>query len=331
MSLQGSTVLVTGATGFLGGHIVQRLAAEGAQVRALARRPGRDRYIHDLPGVEIVMGDITDAGRLQEVTQGCDYVFHAAAALGGPLHHQRRVNVEGTRGLMLAAAAAGVRRVVHISTVAVYGYRVCGDIHEDHPQQPGRVAYNLSKSETETVVRETAAQHNLSYSIMRPGMIYGPRSNAWTVTLFKMARRRPVFWVGSGKQGHAHPIYIGDVVDLALLLATHPAADGQAFNCTPDPAPTWRQFIGAYSRLAAHERWLGLPVILARLLALPADLLLTLRGQPQDLPQMVGYITSPMTYPTEKARTLLGWQPQITLEEGIARCAPYLREKGLLR
>lgn len=330
MQFEGMTALVTGATGFLGGALAQRLAAEGAQVRALARREGRDSHLRAVPGIETVMGDILDEDRMRKVTQGSDYVFHSAAALGGPLDHQRRVNVGGTRSVAQAAAAAGVRRMVHVSSIAVYGYSYRGDITEDMPQRPGRPAYNISKAEAEAALRQIGAETGLSYSIIRPGMIYGPRSGAWTAQMFRLARNRPTVWLGDGS-GSTYPIFVDDVVDLALRLATHPAADGEAFHCAPDPSPTWRDFLGGYSRLAGHESWLGVPVLLVRALAPFIELGLTLRGTPQDLALLVKYATSHRSFRMDKARDPLGWQPQVDLQTGIARCAPYLREIGLLK
>lgn len=324
------TVLVTGATGFLGGDIAVRLAEQGAQVRALARRPNRDRYIKDRPGIEIVSGDITDTQRMREVCEGCDYVFHAAAAIAGGLAYQQRVNVEGTRSVTQAAAHARVRRFIHISSIAVYGYGYTSDVTEDSPQKPRRVPYNVTKSQAETVLREVCRQHDLAYSIIRPGMIYGPRSSGWTTTMFKLARRKPTWFLGDGS-GYSHPIHIDDVLELTLLLATHPAAENEAFHCTPDPAPTWREFLGSYSQLVGHDRWLAIPIWLARVLALPAELVLTLRGEPQELQQMISFLMGHKVYKMDKARKLLGWEAKIDLQTGIQSCVPYLREKGLLK
>src|SRR5262249_29702464 len=115
-----------------------------------------------------------------------------------------------------------------------------------------------------------------------------------------------------------------------VTLATHPRAANEAFNCTPDPSSTWREYLTAYSRLAGHDRWLSIPVPLVKLLAPLIEGVLILRGEPQDIPKLIPYITGHITYSMQKARDLIGWQPKIPLEEGIRRCAPFLREKGLL-
>ncbi|MEZ4666775.1 MAG: NAD(P)-dependent oxidoreductase [Anaerolineae bacterium] len=328
-SLTNKTVLVTGASGFLGGALAQRLAADGVRVRALVRRPERANLLRQSPTIEIVQGDITDLERMKQVSDGCSHVFHVAAALGGPYNVQYPANVEGTRNIMLAAAQAHVERVVHVSSIAVYGYKYRGLVSEDTPHRPGAVPYNRTKTEAETVVREIGKSHNQPYSIIRPGMIYGPRSSAWTATMFKVARRRPTLFPGDGS-GSAFPIYVNDVIDLIAVLARHPAAEGEAFNCAPDPAPTWRAFIGSYSHLAGHGRWLALPVWPIKLAAPLAELLLKLRGVPQDVPDIIAFGQANVTYSMAKARALLDWQPRVSLTEGIQRCAPWLREQGLL-
>lgn len=325
--LSGKTVLVTGATGFLGGTLARRLAADGVQVKALARRPHRDRRIAGVDNIEIVMGDVTDIRQMMEVTEGCEVVFHCAAVAGGSVATQRRVNVEGTRHIMLAAENAAVKRVVHVSTIAIYGYPAAGDIDEKFVPLPTRVPYNLTKREGEQALVNTAKK--VAWSMIRPGMIYGAYSAMWTRNLFNLAKRQPTPFVGDGR-GHAHPIYVDDVVDMMIVLAAHPRAVGEAFNCTPDPAPTWREFLGAYSRLAGHDRWLSLPVPLLKLIAPLAELALTLRGEPQDIPQMLRYITAPVTYKMQKAHDFLNWQPKVTLKDGIQRCELYLRERGLI-
>lgn len=329
MTLFGKTVLVTGATGFLGGALARRLTGDGALVRALARHPERDRSLQELEGVEIVQGDVTDANRMREVIQGCEFVFHAAGVSDGSLEAQRRVNVGGTRNVVQAAAEAGVERVVHTSTAGAYGFARRGEISEELPLEPGHAAYGISKAEAEAVVRKVAREQGLDYSIIRPGMIYGPGSRVWTEAMFRIARRKPTVFVGDGS-GSIPAIYINDVVDLMTVLAVHPAAARETFNCTPDPSPTWREFLGAYAALAGHDRWLAIPIsplgIAARLVAAfaPSD------SRFKDLPQVIEFFTSYCRYRMDKARGLLGWQPKVGLSDGIESCAPYLREKGLL-
>lgn len=315
-------VFVTGATGFLGGALTRRLSADGVRVRALVRAPTKAGRVRDLPGVEVVQGDLLKAEALTDALRGCDVLYSVGAALSGTLNEQRRVNVEGVRRLHAAAQAAGVRRVVHVSTLAIYGYSHRGVVTETTPHAPNREAYSTSKWEGEAAVRAG----DVAYSIIRPGAIYGPHSGFWTRTAFNVARRRPTVWIGDGS-GSVPAIYVDDVLDMLLMLAEHPKAAGEAFNCVYSPSPTWRAFLGAYARMAGHESWLGIPPLLVRPLAALAGLLPPLR----IAPLMLDYIASTRTYSMEKARDLLGWQPRVGLAEGMAKTEAWLREKGLVR
>ena len=329
-TLSGKTVFVTGATGFLGSHLVKRLSDEDANVIALARRPNRDRYIGDLPNVKIVMGDVTYSARMQElITHEVDIVFHVAAALSGKLAYQRKVSVEGTHHVAQASADANVSRIVHVSSIAIYGFPLPLDVSEDTTPVSTNVPYNLAKREAETVLQEVVQASSLEYSIIRPAMIYGPRCQMWTRNLFRLARRNPTWFIGDGS-GHSHPIHVDDVVDLTLTLATHPNAKNQAFNCAPDPAPIWQELMGHYSQLAGHQNWRTIPISLVKPFAHLANLLSRLSGEPQDVPKMLEFLMSSTTFRMDKARQLLNWQPQVDLESGVQSCIPYLQEKGLL-
>ncbi len=329
MTLAGQTVLVTGATGFLGGALVRRLLAEGAQVHALVRSPEKAALLR-AARIGVVQGDLSDTDKVNlcQAVEGCAYVFHAAASFGN-LASQTAVNVEGSRALASASAVAGVKRFIFVSTTLYYGYPAGGLIHEDSLPIHHHTPYIQTKQAAEAAIRRAAAETGLSFAISRPGMIYGAGSAHWTRTLFRVARMRPTPFIGDGR-GSAFPIHVDDVVDHLIALALHPDAAGEAFNCTPDPSPTWREFIRLYARLAGHDRWLALPYPLFRAGAAliapfaPPNTLL------RDLRAIVPIFRVQTTYSMEKSRRVLGWQPRISLEAGVADCAPWLREIGLL-
>lgn len=325
----GETVAVTGATGFLGGALTRRLAAEGVAVRALVRNAQKADTLREMPGVQLVMGDLQEKEALQRLTEGCSVVFHAAAALGGPLAHQERSNVEGTQRLAHAAAQAGVKRMVYVSSIAVYGYGLTGIITEETPPNPGHVPYNVTKLRGEYATREVSERYGMDYAIIRPGMIYGPGSRAWTRTLFRVARRRPIFFPGDGS-GTTYPIHVDDVVDLMVVVGEHPEAGGEVFHCAPDPSPTWRDWLLGYARLAGHAQWLGLPVRPIRAAAPLIEAALRARGEPQDFPDLARFVTTQRTYSMRKAAERLGWTAKIDLASGLQSCVPWLREQGLL-
>ena len=330
-NLSGQTVLVTGGTGFLGQALVRRLSAQtdAREIRVLVRSLQRAERIQDLPCVNIIKGDLTEPDTLPAAVQGTDILFHSGAALGGNLALQMAVNEGGTRALATAAADAGVERFVHVSTISLYGYGNRQDVTEETPPKPGRDPYPISKLAAENALKAVAAERHLPYTIIRPGMIYGPYSGMWTGQMFKVARRRPTIFIGDGS-GSTYPIHVEDLIDLLLIAAVHPNALGETFNCTPDPSPTWREYLGGFARLAGHQTWLGVPPGLlwpfVQLIGRFAPASSPMTDLRELLPFSQGYIT----YKTDKARRLLGWTPKITLEQGIAGTSDWLRERGLL-
>ena len=325
------TILITGASGFVGGALALRLADQGAQVRALVRTPAKAAFLQGHPGLEIVQGDFTDAPRLREIARGCETVYHIGAALSGNLETQQRGNILGTQVVAEAAAAAGVKRMLYMSTLGVYGYgaNLPAEVSEEQPLTPAPDPYSLTKAQAEDALRQAATSSGLSYTIIRPGAIYGPRSKGWTSRAMQIARRRPMLFVGSG-QGSLPLIFIGDLLELCQVAAAHPAAEAQAFNAVMDPPPTIRQCLEQHARLVGGRRWVGLPLApavgLARLLAAFASQDSLLRSVPDILAGMRIYTR----YSTAKARRLLGWQATTSLEEGVQKSIPWLKEVGLL-
>jgi nucleoside-diphosphate-sugar epimerase len=219
--------------------------------------------------------------------------------------------------------------MVHVSTISVYGYSQSGDVTEATAHNPGQDPYNITKAEAENELREIASANHMPYSIIRPGMIYGPHSGMWTGKLFRLAKLRPTPFIGRG-DGNTFPIFVDDVVDLIVLLAQHPDAVGEAFNCAPDPAPTWREFLGAYSKLAGHQSWLGFPPALVSPFVSLIGTLARPQTQLKELPNLLRMAMAHITFRMTKARDVLGWEPRVDLQTGIERCAPWLRDKGWL-
>jgi len=330
MDFSTATVLVTGATGFLGSVLTRRLVQEGARVQALTRSPHRAAGLQNLPNVRVVRGDVTDPASLGEAMAGVTLVFHAAVNYTDAAA-QRAVNVDGTRHVARAAADAGAQRLIHASSVVVYGYETVGDIFESSPLVRSAIdPYNQTKLDAEQAVREVATARGLSYSIIRPSPIYGAGSEMWTKRLFKLARLRPMPFPGYGV-GSAHPIYVDDVADMMLTMAAHPAADGEAFNCAPDPAVTWRAWMSEYMRLAGNRWWLAVPPSLL-LGVVPLLCRVAPEGAiPKDASALLSRLSRRYRFRMDKARTLLSWQPSTSLRAGVEQCAPWLREQGLLR
>ena len=270
MELTGKQVAVTGATGFLGRYIVEVLLARGARVIGVVRNPDR---VPDLArrGVELRRADLAERDQLVKGFSGADAVVSNAAlfavrkmvGLGNAVweeHH--RTNIQGTRNVFEAMQAAGVTRVVHVSSVAVYGRRLHTRIDEDQPQlseQTRRTpfnAYQLSKALSERLAWRLAAEHGLQLTAVRPCGIYGAFDPNF-MPVFKRLLGLPVtiFPV----MLHLPLVYAGDVAEAIALSLERDVAIGKAYNVTGDDYPI-SEFVRAWTLAGGTTPWLTIPL-----------------------------------------------------------------------
>lgn len=327
MTLAVVPVLITGATGFIGSYLTERLLSSGTPVRILARSPEKAAPLAAL-GAEVVYGDLTKPETLGPACAGCGVVYHCAAWLGSPYHEgiAWQVNVAGTAALVSAAIAARVERFVHLSSLAVYGPVRSGVVTEDSPLWQGVELYGDSKISGERVLRQ-AAGHGLSAVILRPGMVHGPRSRGWTLWFVERIRKGYPVVVARGV-GLCRPVFIENLVDAMVLAATRPVA-GHAFTIVDADIP-WRDFLAFYSRMLDRPAR-SVPRAAAYALAAAADLRAFFADTaPRIRPVAVGYAVSQARYSTGKARRLLGWSPKIPLDEAMRITEQWLRWQGHL-
>lgn len=322
--LRDTPVLVTGASGFIGGRLASVLAGEhGARVTGVGRT-FRDDSLADL-GIRTEICDLGDTDRLQRLMAGQEVVFHLAAWL--PRRNEdagaaEAINVTATEALVGAAAAAGCRRVVMVSSVAAYGLPPDDVITEDTPlDTTQRDPYGRTKALGEHAARRAADESGVELAVVRPGMVYGPGSAGWTVGMYRLVKKGVPVLFGTG--GHAYPVYVDDVVDMLVRCGCRPQAAGEAFTCV-DHSIGWPEFFGYYARMA-HRPARKVPVPVARLIALAAESL------PLDIPltrdQLRQYLRN-LEFPTDKAARELDWHVQVPLAEGMARSEQWLRDTG---
>jgi nucleoside-diphosphate-sugar epimerase len=251
--LAGRRVLVTGAGGFIGGRLADRLVREcGAAVRAQVRSVAGALRLARFP-LEIVRGDVTDRGFLAAAVAGCDAVFHCAYGTRGGRWERGLVNREGTRRLLAAAARAGVGRAVHLSTLMVYGLTADGDLTEEAPRRRSGEVYADSKIAAERIALGFARRGELGVAVLQPTAVYGPFGGVWTARVLAELRTGRVILVDGG-EGLANHVYVDDLVDAMLLAAVEPAAVGEAFLVSSaEPAP-WRDFYACFERMLGTSR-----------------------------------------------------------------------------
>jgi dihydroflavonol-4-reductase len=323
-------VLVTGATGFTGGHLAQALASRGYAVRALVRDPARATFLTASSGVELAVGTLEDRASLDRAARGIDIVYHIAAIYrqaGLPEGRYRAINATAVQSVIEAAAGAGAKRVVHCSTVGVHGDIEHPPANEDAPLRPGDV-YQETKVEGEVVARQTAADTGMPVVIARPTGIYGPGDRR-LLKLFRGVARRRFVVLGSG-QIYYHLTYIDDLVEGFRLCGETPAAAGRTYILAGGEVTTLDELVKLVA-LEAGVRPLGvhLPVwpfwaagAVCEMLCAPFCV------EPPLYRRRVDFFTKSRAFDITRARKELGYEPRVALREGIRRTLEWYRKAG---
>lgn len=263
MSLQGKQVLVTGATGFLGGRLVERLALEwGAHVRALVRNLSRAPRIGRFP-VEMVAGDIADQEAVNHAARGCEFLFHCAHEWRDEAADHKARAVNAAEVVARAALDAKASRLVHVSSFAVYGPGLADVLDETAPRQPTRNAYTLAKRSAEDVMRDYHRRHRLPVAVVQPTIVYGPFAGTWTAQPVLQLRNKRVVLLHGGS-GICNAVYVDDVTEAMRLAAVRPEAVGEVFLVSGPEPVTWRAFYAAYERMLGIESTVSMSVAEAR-------------------------------------------------------------------
>jgi dihydroflavonol-4-reductase len=324
-------VLVTGATGFTGGHLARSLAAAGRDVHALVRDAGRARPLA-ADGVVLHTGDIRDAGAVAAAMSGVDIVYHIAATYreaGIADAEYRAINATAVRQIVEAAAHAGARRVVHCSTVGVHGDIAHPPANEDAPLRPGDI-YQITKLEGERLARDTGARLGIEVTIARPTGIYGPGDRR-LLKLFRGVVRGRFPTLGRGEI-YYHLTYIDDLVEGFRLCGEHPNAANRTYILAGGEVTTLNELVGLIAEVAGvRAPTLHLPVWPFWLAGAVCEAICVPLGiAPPIYRRRVDFFTKSRAFDITRARTEIGYAPAVGLRDGIARTLEWYRTQGWL-
>lgn len=322
-SLGQRKIFITGANGFIGRAMAERFRVLGAEVRGVD-------LVAD-PACEVVAGDTTRPKSWAASLEGMDTVIHTAALLGAafPLEQAWRVNVLGTSRVLRAAIDAGVRWFVHFSSVAAYGFDFPDGVDETYPVHVNGDVYTDTKVNSEAVVLAAHAAGEIEVSVIRPGDVWGP-SSVWVRSPIAEMRKKTGFPLPNGGNGIFSPVYIDNFVDGMVLAVSSGGAVGQVLNISDGQGVRCADFFGRMAAMSGG-RIRTMPISLAASAAEVLGSLLRRLGHKTDLSAGTMWLLNrPGTYSIEKAEKMLGYQPLVAIDEGMARVQNWLRAEGLV-
>jgi nucleoside-diphosphate-sugar epimerase len=291
--------------------------AEGHSVVGIDIDPAAAARVTET-GAQFRRADTADRGAVRGALDGADLAVHTAALLpgGATMADAIRVNVGGTENVCVAAGDAGAGRVVHVSSVAAWGYDFKTDITEDEPLATHSPhPYIATKAASELVARKHGA------AIVKPGDVYGPGSQPWAVLPLELIKSGRIALPMKGR-GILTLVYVDDLVDCIYRALTLPEGEAGVFTAWDGRPVTAKDFYDHYARMLDKKGVRTAPVALLRLL---------MRITPGVDPDDLQFLMRRAVYPNARAREVLGWEPRVTLEEGMARTESWFREVGLLK
>ncbi len=328
-------IVITGGTGFIGSRLAIKSLEQGHSVELLgqvnnAAELENQEMLKDR-GINVTLGSVTEREKLFGLVQGCDIVFHLAAAqheANVPDQHFWDVNVEGTRNVLEVSVEAKIKRFVHGSTIGVYGSAMEGEIDEDSPLKPDNI-YGVTKREGERLALSFADK--IPISIVRISETYGPGDRR-LLKLFKAIKKNVFFMIGKGDNKH-QLIYVDDLIEGMYLAATAEQAVGEIFVLAGKEVLSTQEMVDSIAKelgtsIQRSHAPLGPFLITATIME---KTLRPLGIQPPLHRRRLDFFRKSFFFSQEKALKILGFQPKTGFAEGVAETARWYKEQGYLK
>ncbi|MFX0198230.1 MAG: NAD-dependent epimerase/dehydratase family protein [Candidatus Hodarchaeota archaeon] len=323
-------VLITGATGFVGHHLVRRELKRGHRVKALVRKTSRYQSLK-ANNVEVVFGDLGDRMALRSACSNVNVIYHAAGLLGkweASAQQLYQVNVEGVRNLMQACMNGNLQHLIHLSAGGVTGPMESGVADESYECKPS-TEYEKTKLQGEQLALEMADKYELPLSVVRPTFTYGP-GDPHKLGLFKMVKKKRFIFIGNG-ESTVHPVYIDDLMDGIELVAKQ-RPRGEVYIIGGQRPVTKRELVYTIAdALGVPMPRIHVPIALASLAAQILEATgNTLKFEPPLTSSRVAMMTKNWGMSIEKAKRELGYEPKVALPDGVRRTVDWYEKNNYL-
>jgi nucleoside-diphosphate-sugar epimerase len=323
-------VLITGGGGFIGSHLVEDQLRRGRRVRTLDLDLSPLRQWRDHPQLELIQGNICNLDLVRQALAGVDLVFHLASAHLSITTSEREyweVNVKATEDLVHLCRTTGVKRVIYCSSVGIYGEIKHPPATEESACHPDLI-YEKTKLAGEQAISRVHQQTGYPVAIARPVWVYGPRCPR-TAKLFRAVRKRNFIIVGNG-QTWRHCVYVSDLIAGLNLCAQRDEAIGQTFIIGDDSAITVQRLVEEIATVMnVPPPWIRVPLGVMVPVCMLSEALFRLRGKEPPLSKRsLKFFTNNTSFDITKAKTLLQYAPQVTLNDGLRRTYDYFRQAG---
>jgi len=316
-------VFITGATGFIGNHLARRLALRGDKLRCLVRHTSDTSALKGL-NASLVVADLTDKDELRKALEGVDIVYHSAAVVGEWVSKDdaHDINIKGTRNLLEASRDAGVKRFIHVSSLAVLGMKHHHNTPHDAPYRMTGDIYADTKIESEKLAMDFSREHGFPVVVVRPGFVFGPGDKRFLPRILKLIKEKKFMFLGSGNN-IMNLVYIDNLVDVLIQAAVKKDAVGQRYNVSNKDRVTMRDFIFMICDILKLERpHKKIPFALAKFLAtaMEATSRLARKKEPPLLTKSRVKVSGlNLDFDISKTMKELGYDSRVSIREGLEK------------
>lgn len=324
--MSNKTIGVTGASGFIGRRIVEMGMERGYKMIAFVR-PTSDYPKEWDEKISIIKGDIVNPEDLKEFVERSDIIIHQAAVVidWAKREHYQKVSVNGTKYLLDHMIGTD-KKIVLASSISVYSSQIPkGNCTEEIVLPPPIGNYSWSKQEQEKLVQYYAKEHDIKFSIIRPGNVYGPYARTWVHEYIKAMKKGPSL-IGGGH--HSALTYIDNVADIFLKASLNDVANGQTYNATDDNELTWREYGNKIAETLGMKKPKAIPILAAKIMAGFLEFfykVFKISTRPQITREALCFAGYEFDMPYKKASDELNYKPLVNKTEGLKRTLDYLR------